>query len=400
MNLRPESALLRALVDAQAWKSFFLIDVGASGGIGEVWRAFGASLRAVGLEPLIAEVDRLNREEQSPRVTYEAAFVSSPDFDRLFPPELRKDPVRSRTNDAFKRVSAVRATEIMSMDYVRDVFNRGARKAVANRTVSLDEYVQPAEYPAVDFVKIDTDGHDFEVLLGARKLLQHGVLGLLVESQLHGASHEHANTFANIDRYLRDLGFSLFDLELYKYSRSALPAPFVYDIPAQTEAGQVLWGDALYLRDLGDPLYENKHPFEVTRDRMLKLAGLYSLFGLPDCAAELLTVRSAVVGGTHTPWLNLAAKDAGVPGGDYAGHLAAFERNPRDFYPTARQPQPQPESITAADVETCDERLARATAENERLKARLSKIKARLRKIAAKNARLRKKLEEPNPAAG
>ena len=65
--------------------------------------------------------------------------------------------------------------------------------------------------------------HDLEVLMGARGLLEAGVLGLLVEVQLQGASHEYANTFANIDRYLRHLGFSLFDVELYRYSRSALP---------------------------------------------------------------------------------------------------------------------------------------------------------------------------------
>jgi FkbM family methyltransferase len=401
MQLRPDSRLLQALVSANLWESFYVVDVGASGGIASAWAAFGDSLRAIGFEPLVAEVDRLNREEPRPRVRYEAAFVSSPNYDRLFPPELRGDPIHSRNNDVFGRSSAVRATEKMSMDYVRDVFNRGEAKTVTDRHISLDEYIPAAEYGLVDFIKVDTDGHDFEVLLGAEQLLRQGVLGLLVEAQLHGAAHDYSNTFANIDRYLRGLGFTLFDLVTYRYSRGALPLPFVYDIPAQTHEGQVLWGDAVYLRDLGDPSYERKHEFEITRERVAKLAALFSLFALPDCAVELIEVRAATLGGDVIEWLNLAARDAGITDADYRTHLAAFDRDPRTFYPSARRALAREEQRGAQEsererqavIDAHAARVAAVQAENERLKERLRELKT-------KNAALRQKLRDRTSSAG
>ena len=339
MNIRPGSAVLKHLVDIEAWRSaFYLIDVGASGGIGGTWDAFGDRLRAVGFEPLIAEAERLNAEETRPGVRYEPAFVGAANFDTLFPPDLRNDPIRSRSDDSFQRVTASRAMAIMAIDYASEIYNRGVPAVLADRRVDLDAFVPAEEYPAVDFVKIDTDGHDIEVLLGAPRLLESGVLGLMVESQFHGASHPYANTFANIDIYLRDRGFTLFDLDVNRYSRSALPARFVHDIPAQTESGQAIWGDALYLRDLGDPAYDAKHPaFAMTGDRVTKLAALFALFGLADCLAELFITRRALV---PEP-LRLAVLDRlpaemGYGGTTYQDHVAAFERDPRLFYPQAR----------------------------------------------------------------
>ena len=72
------------------------------------------------------------------------------------------------------------------------------------------------------------------------------MLGLGVEVQFHGPVSSEANLFSNVDRFLRGFGFGLFDLDVHRYSRGALPAEFVYDLPAQTTTGQVLWGEAIY----------------------------------------------------------------------------------------------------------------------------------------------------------
>jgi hypothetical protein len=114
------------------------------------------------------------------------------------------------------------------------------------------------------------------------------VLGVAVECQFHGLVHDAANIFANIDRLLRQLGITLFDIEVYKYSRAALPKPFLYRIPAQTTAGQMLWADALYFRDVGEQGYEEIWSMPLTEWKILKLACLLEIFGLENCTAELL----------------------------------------------------------------------------------------------------------------
>src|SRR5262249_21330615 len=153
-----------------AWEApFSLIDVGASGGIADCWRAFGDGLKALAFDPLVTEVERLNAAETRPGVRYEAAYVGANGFDSLFPPDLRNDPVRSRTDDPFPRVSAMRAMQLLQSDYARDVYNRGAPTVTTTRSVALDDVV-PAT-GTVDFIKVDTDGHDIEVILGADRLI-------------------------------------------------------------------------------------------------------------------------------------------------------------------------------------------------------------------------------------
>jgi hypothetical protein len=219
----------------------------------------------------------------------------------------------------------------MTTTYVQQMFNAGAPVVLTERTITLDDRISVREHPRVDFVKVDTDGHDIEVILGARNILAAGgVLGLRVEMQFHGSPHEYANTFSNIDRLLRERGFSLFDLDVYRYSRADLPAPFVYDIPAQTTTGQVSWGEALYLRDLGSPTYEAMWNYDVTRERVMKLAALFDLFDLPDCAAELLRNRAHFLDDpTRENLLDLLVSDE--PGA-YASLLATFERDFTEFY--------------------------------------------------------------------
>jgi hypothetical protein len=362
LNVRP--AIIPRVLAERLWggSDLFLIDVGASGGIGAEWQVFGDRLRAVGFEPLVAEAERLQQRAEGSKLRYEAAFVTCRDFDQLFPLEVRHDPFTSNTNHAFGRVSALRALELMRMNYVQQVFNTGAHAQYADRRIVLDDYLSPRDRESVDFIKIDTDGHDFPVLLGTEGLLRAGgVLGFSVETWFNGAAHDHANTFSNIDRFLRSRGFSLFDLDVYRYSRAALPAPFVYDIAAQTVTGQVMWGEAVYFRDLATDGYEQMWAYTVTRERIVKLACLFDLFGLPDCAAELLIKHRDVLGETVMPLLNDLARTADT-GLSYEEFIRRFEADPQQMYPSRRasgdtsQPpeapplSPAPGSAPAADA--------------------------------------------------
>jgi hypothetical protein len=156
-----------------------------------------------------------------------------------------------------------------------------------------------------------------------------------VESPFHGLVHDESNTFRNIDRLLTGLGFSLFDLEVYRYSRAALPGRFVYRIPAQTESGQVIWADALYLRDAGRPDYESEWSFMLSPQKILKLACLFEIFGLNDCAAELLLKYRAEVGHLVdvNRYLDSLTPSVQSARPSYREYVRGFEENPESFYP-------------------------------------------------------------------
>ncbi len=405
LNVRP--AIIPRVLAERLWggSDLFLIDVGASGGIGAEWQVFGDRLRAVGFEPLVAEAERLQQRVEGSKLRYEAAFVTCRDFDLLFPLEVRHYPFISNTNHAFGRVSALRALELMRMNYVQQVFNTGAHAQYADRRIVLDDYLSPRERESVDFIKIDTDGHDFPVLLGTEGLLRAGgVLGFSVETWFNGAAHDHANTFSNIDRFLRSRGFSLFDLDVYRYSRAALPAPFVYDIAAQTLTGQVMWGEAVYFRDLAMDGYEQMWAYSVTRERIVKLACLFDLFGLPDCAAELLIKHRDVLGETVMPLLNDLARttDTGL---SYEEFIRRFEADPQQMYPsrrasgdTSQRPEgpplsPAPGSAPAADAPPPAAAEARRAPQPEPsdLHELRSRVERQQNKIAVLQERLRRR---------
>jgi hypothetical protein len=195
-------------------------------------------------------------------------------------------------------------------------------------------------YPKVDFLKTDTDGHDIEVLLGARSLLRNGCLAAVVECNFHGRHHPAANSFANIDQLLRAADFTLFDIELFRYTRAALPGRFSREHPSNTVAGAVQWADAVYARDLADPDHERKSGYQPTAEDVLKLAAFFDIFGLQDCAAELLVVRRDLIAPVCDvdAALDEATRSAYDDHQTYAEYVATFERDPDRMMPSRAAP--------------------------------------------------------------
>jgi len=322
-----------ALADAP----FVLLDVGASGGVEPHWAVFGDHLIADGFEPLVAEVARLNTCSPSPRISYHAVRVVAPN-DQVTRRAHRiwANPRWLRTPSPWFRTSAVRATELLKLDYTRTVNDPAGHGVMAESTTTLDTWYLHEGRGSVDFLKTDTDGHDYGVLRGAVTLLREcPVLGIAVEVLFHGPNHPHAETFSAVDRFLRNHGFSLLDLEVYRYSRAALPQPFAGRVPAETTRGQAYWGDAVYMRDAGDPEYEKRWGVHLTPHKLLKLACLYEVFGCEDCAAEVLLTRRQVLRDLldieHGLDLLTPPRD-GHPT-SYRRYLEQFEPDPTRWYP-------------------------------------------------------------------
>lgn len=300
---------------------FTLIDVGASGGIASHWDLFKEDFQAFAFEPLIAECERLNSGKQK-KITYFPYFVISDDE------EVRAESGNHFASTIFQRTSAAFVYELKKYNYAKEHFNAGKELVYSDEKISLSKFITLNPLETVDFIKIDTDGYDYEVLDGARKILaEKEVLGIEIESQFHGKSHMHSNTFRNIDRVLTEEGFSLFDLDVWRYTKSALPGRFKYDIPAVTTTGQALYGDALYLRD-----YAAKDTKNLTPTKIIKLACLHELYCKPDCAAELLNMYREQLPIDVDRCLDLLVKNMDAKT-TYDEYLKYFKEKTEDFYP-------------------------------------------------------------------
>lgn len=285
---KSDAPMTRYLVELGLFRGseFGLVDVGASGGIDPRWSVFGDQLRGWGFDPLEGEVERLAAHTPK-NVTYHAYNVGYKGYEDL----LRRVPyaVPSRpalSNDPGLRFSVWKA--LPPADSVKPYDGSGSQRRTERR-VDLDDFFAGDLRRRVDFIKTDTDGHDYEVLLGAADVIRESpVIGVQAECNLHGRLHPHVQVFANLDRMMREAGFSLFDMSTWRYTRAALPGRFVWGSPGPTDKGQLWWGDFLYFRDLGDPAYEANWDYQPTMTKVLKLACCFESYDLADCAAELL----------------------------------------------------------------------------------------------------------------
>lgn len=335
--------LTRCLVERGlfAAKPFTLIDVGCSGGIPDFWRALEPALQARGIDPQTVECQRLNDREKNPLIRHLPAFLGLPATHSFHQARGQREPW---TGNPWQRLSGARAAAIL-----------GSRVPVEHKPIQLNEWhttplVEPArklrldELVAaeglrdVDFIKIDIDGADLEVLHSAEQTIRNSpVLGLTLEVNFFGSADETDHTFHNTDRLMRRWGFELFDLTTRRHSSAALPAPFRCDeSPFETTLGRIVQGDALYLRD---PCGWPANPVAAIRLdalKLLKLACLFELFGMPDHAAELLRDQGPSVGALADPQplLHLLANELDPHLESYDVYLAGFHADPTSFYPS------------------------------------------------------------------
>jgi hypothetical protein len=302
--IRRDSASARLIAAAIA-TPFTLLDVGCSGGIDAGWDLFGDGLRAFGFDPSRHEIERLTAAERRPGVRYVNGFVGL----------AQGHPARAASIDPWRldpwgRLSAYRTQQLQQAradqtsaqtsegagqeDLMARNLWREAALADPAQPIVLPEFLDEQGISDVDFIKIDVDGTDFEILQSLENRLDHPpVLGAVLEVNFFGGPGPHVNSFHNVDRFMRSQGFDLFDLTVRSYSLAALPRPFLYPHPlaSQTTAGRPFQGDALYLRDVGYPFAEGLPGRDLSGwsdDKLLKLATLFAMTGLLDQAAELL----------------------------------------------------------------------------------------------------------------
>jgi len=312
---------------------FFLADVGCAGGIDELWRLFGDQFQAVGFDPQQSEIERLRTIESNPSVTFVPALVgleASHDF------HVRKQARPQRAPQYF--CSLPRSSAASLWDSGIALQSNVVGENVVTMKVGLSDYARTHRIERVDFIKIDTDGADLEAAISAEDIIRPcGVLGFLIETPFSGSHEDTENSFHNIDRLMRHHGYMPYVIALRSYSRAALPAPFVYDIAAQTVSGQPQWADVVYLRDAAVPDYALIWGEAPSPTVVLKLAALCELFRLPDCAAELILVHHDRIKPLTDPERLLDALTPPFQGQrlSYREYVELFRRSPDRFFPRA-----------------------------------------------------------------
>lgn len=141
------------------------------------------------------------------------------------------------------------------------------------RTNSLAWFARTNNLDYVDFVELDTQGTELEILEGAGDLLSRSVLGIRTEAEF-SPMYVGQPLFADVDAFVRRNGFLLFDLSRHRYRRASFPH-------VRTQ-GQLLYGHALYFRDYRLLSAADR------RKELVNLAIIAGFHGFHDYALEIL----------------------------------------------------------------------------------------------------------------
>ena len=293
ITINPNPSMTKYIVERDVLRHdpVTIVDVGARWGFNSEWKIFEGALRVYCFEPDEAECERLNGLGD-PNVTYIPAALGKRNEEViLYETKLGASTGLYRTN----------------MDYFSRLLNRDNAEVVKEHRIqvtTLDAAMALHGDLTIDFLKLDVEGAELDVLIGAERLLRgNDLLGILSEFRFQ----EEINgcpIFWELDAYVRKSGFRLFDMQFTHQSRRALPYPGLadYRLPngekffAYTTHGQIMDGDALYFRDLLIAA-NSKMRAEATPSRLLKAAAFFEIYCLNDCAAELILANRGTLRG-------------------------------------------------------------------------------------------------------
>lgn len=243
-----------------------LVDVGARGGLKRNWSAAERHLHVIGFEPDEQEYQRLIARGGSSTFFHAALHNQR----GLVPLHLAKD----------RGLSSIFRPNRSFVDGFPDADRFDTVDTREMQADTLDNLLASRALADVDFIKADTQGSELLVLQGAAHALASSVVGVEVEVEF-APVYVDQPLFADVDVFLRGLGYYLFDLRPVRWKRAV-------GRDAGGPYGQIVWADALYLKST--PALESmvaRLPADLKRSKILRAISVALLYGYVDYALAI-----------------------------------------------------------------------------------------------------------------
>jgi FkbM family methyltransferase len=271
---------------------FHICSVGArelsEGDFDRQWFSLGRQLTIYGFEPDAQECERLTQKHQASQQAHQAIYLPKALSARkesrvlyrtqwdacssLYPPNRHLCHRFSLAASNEKNI-AFRLTPLSQVTEVKEKVNV--------ECTTLDEELRDID---LDFLKIDVQGAELDILRGASEKLLKNLLAIQLEVEFTSI-YQDQPLFVDIDQFLRGQGFSL--LSINPSYRPRVMAPIGLR-KYGSRTGQILWGEAIYYRDL---LADHESTSLLFPDLLLKqicVLGCLDSMRYIDICAELI----------------------------------------------------------------------------------------------------------------
>lgn len=173
-----------------------LLDIGARGGVTQPWRLLArlGLVNIIGFEPDSQEAKRLNAKY--PFIEVLPFALGDEEMEVPFY-ITESDSCSSCLKPNFKVLNQYHLEREFSVKRIAKIHTR-----------RLDNLVKEKILPTPDYLKIDVQGFEYNVLKGAEQSLSTSVLAIELETHLKQL-YENQHTFFDIVKYLGELGFIL-----------------------------------------------------------------------------------------------------------------------------------------------------------------------------------------------
>jgi FkbM family methyltransferase len=257
---------------------FVLIDVGIQGGEHIRWHVLDDYLVVYGFDPVEEAVQKLAETNKGrPNRHYHYMAVGNADGEQQF--------YFNPTNPT------------ASSMYQQGVGRYGVETAEQLRVVPirrLDSLFAEGAIPVADYIKIDVEGFEKEVLLGAHELLGAGVLGLQTETNFRVSPTYPKSHFGTLAEIALESHLVVFDLAFNRAPRAsfqqALTSKGLQPISEQDAVGRPATVDVLFARDLIDEVDHQENyqtPYRpVSVNQLIKSIIICELHALNDVALD------------------------------------------------------------------------------------------------------------------
>ena len=246
-----------------------MMDIGIMGGIEPEWKPFSDFISIIGLEPDIRVLPKFNHKNKLSLYSY---FVWSSTQELTF--YITKDPGKSSAYQPNQKL----LSEFPHADRFEIIETKIIPKSQVKTLDDIQKQTLKNNYD-LDFLKLDTQGSEYDILKGGISLLP-SICAAQIEVEFLPL-YINQPLFSELNTFFIENGFILMDLKRYFWKRKT----FV-QYPGK---GQLIFADALYFQT---PSFYLKNNLDLPRHdfilKILKYVCIALIYDLPDLAIMIL----------------------------------------------------------------------------------------------------------------